>query len=615
MGMQPRRRTYLATTGAVCFLFLAPLLMARAASAPASKEEYRRHAMIREGDAARGQALFFDEQRTACSRCHSVNGKGGKAGPDLFAVGDKFGRSEIIDSVLAPSATIAVGYSTTTIGTKSGEEYTGIIKQVTDAWVELMGADATPMRVATADIQERRTSEVSLMPDGLEAGLTPEEFTDLIEYLVSLKQPESAAMIDHGMPNVIQQLAKPVALRPCIAEELRFEHPVWFGPVPGESNAFLVVEHETGKIWRLEKVSATASRVKSGASPDSSERPAARLSQIPVGGTPTGAGQSPALPSRQKNLDTKTLFADLGAYQKGTRGLLGMALHPKLRENRKYYFAKHVAEDGKFATIIFEREAAPDFKTDSGRPSRRLLKFDEATNVHYGGGLEFGPDGYFYIGMGDSGPQEDPQGHGQNPNLFLGKMLRIDVDHRDCDLPYAVPPDNPFVGRADFRPEIWAYGLREPWRFSFDPVTRDLWVGDVGQDRYEEVDMVRRGENCGWNVYEGFERFSSRYRREGETYAPPVFAYGRKYGPSVTGGFVYRANPRSTFYGAYIFGDYESRRVFGLTQENRVLKIVRQIASAPQRIVSFGQDQHGELYLVGYEGMIYKIDFDGAIFD
>jgi len=133
MGTKPKRRTYLATTGAVCFLFLAPLFIARAASAPASKEAYRRHAMIREGDAARGHAIFFDERRTACSRCHSVDGNASKAGPDLFAVGDKFGRREIIESVLSPSATIAVGYSATSIGTKSGEEYTGIIKQVTDA--------------------------------------------------------------------------------------------------------------------------------------------------------------------------------------------------------------------------------------------------------------------------------------------------------------------------------------------------------------------------------------------------------------------------------------------------------------------------------------------------
>ncbi len=555
--------------------------------------------MTQEGAPARGKALFFDTRRTACSNCHSVDGQGGKAGPDLFAVGDKFGRREIVESVLSPSATIAVGYSTTTLETKSGQEHMGIIKQATDGWIELIGADGRLVRVATADIQAQHTSEVSLMPEGLETALAPAEFTDLIEYLVSLKQPESATMVEQGMPSVIQQLGKPVALQPLIAEELRFEHPVWFGPVPGESNVFLVVEHETGKIWRLARQSV------SGA-----ESPSlAQVRTILLGRTRNGADERPALAF------SKSLFADLGTYQKGTRGLLGMALHPKFRENRQYYIAKHEVEGGKFSTTIFEREAAADLTSDSGRPSRRLLKFDEATNVHYGGGLEFGPDGYFYIGMGDSGPQEDPQGHGQNTKLFLGKMLRIDVDHRDGDRPYAVPPDNPFLGRAEFLPEIWAYGFREPWRFSFDPVTRDLWVGDVGQDRYEEVDIVRRGENYGWNVYEGFEPFSNRYRREEETYVPPVFAYGRKYGAAVTGGSVYRANPRSTFHGVYIFGDYESLRVVGLTQEKRVLKSVRQIATAPQRIVSFGQDLAGDLYLVGYEGMIYQMDFDGAKFD
>jgi putative heme-binding domain-containing protein len=545
------------------------LLAAHAIAAP-NKDEYRRNAMVREGDAARGKALFFEERRTACSRCHSVDGSGGRAGPDLFAVGDKFGRREIIEAVLAPSATIAVGYSTTTVATKSGEEYSGIIKQATDAFVELRGADAKPVRIATAEIRSQRTSDVSLMPEGLEAALTLPEFTDLIEYLVSLKQPESAAMVEHGMPAEIRQLARPVELQPFIAEDLKFEHPVWFGPVPGESNVFLVVEHETGKIWRLEK------RVEG---------------------------------------DAKTLFVDTGPFQKGTRGLLGMALHPKFHENRKYYFAKHVMENGRFATIIFEREASADLRADSGRPARQILRFDEATNVHYGGGLEFGPDGCFYIGMGDSGPQEDPQGHGQNTKLFLGKMLRIDVDHAGKDKPYAIPGDNPFTGRPGFLPEIWAYGLREPWRFSFDPATKELWVGDVGQDRYEEVDIVRRGENHGWNVYEGFEPFSNRYRREGEAYVPPVFAYARRFGPSVTGGYVYRADPRSTFYGVYVFGDYESKRVFGLTQENRKLKTIRQIGAAPQRVVSFGRDNRGELYLVGYEGTIYRMNFEKAIFE
>jgi glucose/arabinose dehydrogenase len=146
-------------------------------------------------------------------------------------------------------------------------------------------------------------------------------------------------------------------------------------------------------------------------------------------------------------------------------------------------------------------------------------------------------------------------------------------------------------------------------------LTGELWVGDVGQDRYEEVDLVKAGANYGWNVYEGFEPFSNRYRREGDVYAPPVFAYGRRFGVSVTGGFVYRFNRGSSFYGVYIFGDYQSQRMWGLTQDHGRLKTIRQIGTAPQRIVSFGRDELGRLYLVGYEGTIYRIDFDAGSFE
>jgi glucose/arabinose dehydrogenase len=171
------------------------------------------------------------------------------------------------------------------------------------------------------------------------------------------------------------------------------------------------------------------------------------------------------------------------------------------------------------------------------------------------------------------------------------------------------------VGRADARPEIWAYGFRNPWRFSFDRVTGDLWLADVGQDREEEVAIVRQGENHGWNVYEGFEPFSNQYRVEGRTFTPPIFAYKRKYGISVTGGFVYRGDKRSSFYDVYVCGDYASKRIFGLTQEAGRLKAVRQIGTLPQRLVSFGIDEAGRLYAVGYEGMIYQLDFSEARWD
>jgi len=546
--------------------------------------EYRDFAMGHDGNALRGQELFSSEQRTACVKCHSADGTSGKAGPDLFAVADKFPRRDLINAVIEPSSAIAVGYGSTIVETKSGEEYVGILKDVTAETIELMGPDGLRIIIATRDIKEQRGSNVSLMPEGLQAGLSLQEFTDLIEYLVTLKQPESTLSSNRGMPDEIAELAKPIAVRPFFNEELRFPHSfvhkpgdvrsglVWFGQVPGLSNAFLVV-HQTGKIWLLEK-------------------------------NPGG--------------DTKTLFGDLEKElfnERGPNGLLGLAFHPRFRENRKYYLKHQVFEDDRIATVVVERRAAPDFRTDSGQSSRRLWKVVSTTQDHSGGCIQFGPDGFFYIAMGDTGPQQDPQGHGQDLTTHLAKILRLDVDHADAGLPYAIPTDNPFRSRSDARPEIWAYGFREPWRFSFDSLTGDLWVGDVGQDRVEEVAIVRRGENHGWNVYEGFEPFSNRYRKDGCVYVPPVFAYKRKYGNSVTGGYVYRGDQRSSFYGVYIFGDYTSHRIWGLKQQDRILQIVRQIGTSPQGIASFGTDERGEIYLVGYEGMIYQLNLDGALFE
>jgi putative heme-binding domain-containing protein len=540
--------------------------------------------MSRDGNAAHGRKLFNDEQRLACAKCHSVDGSGGKAGPDLLAVGDKFPRRELIRAVLEPSAEIAIGYGTTIVDTKSGEEFQGIVKQSTAEALELIGADGKRVRIAARDVKEQRGTTVSLMPEGLQAGLSRQEFADLIEYLVSLKQPENALTSNRGMPANIPELARPIAVRPFFTEQMRFPHAfvqkqgdvrsglVWFGQLPGVTNTFVVV-HQTGKIWLFE-----------------------------MNGTN----------------ETKTLFADIGKEifnERGPNGLLGMAFHPKFRENRKYYLKHQVFEDGEIVTTVVERTASTDLRADSGQASRRLWKAVSTTQDHSGGCIGFGPDGFLYIAMGDTGPQQDPQGHGQDLSTHLGKILRIDVDRTNADLGYAIPADNPFRNRRDARPEIWAYGFREPWRFSFDSVTGDLWVGDVGQDRVEEVTIVRRGENHGWNVYEGFEPFSNRYRKEGMSYTPPVFAYRRKYGNSITGGYVYRGDKRSSFYGVYICGDYTSHRIWGLRQEARVLEVVRQIGTAPQNIASFATDERGEIYLVGYEGMVYHLDLSGANFN
>ncbi len=546
--------------------------------------EYRQFAMQNEGDAAQGGTLFADEQRLGCAKCHSVNGRGLKAGPDLATVGDQFARRDLIDAVLLPSATIAVGYSTTSIETKSGEAFQGVLKQVTDDWIELMGGDGQRVRIATSSIHEQRGSGVSLMPEGLQAGLSRREFADLIEYLVSLKQPDHALTSHHGMPDVIPSLARPVALRPFLADALQVTPApntaggnaqlglVWFGQVPGTARRFLAA-HQTGIIWLVEK---------------------------------------------NADGELTTVFADFTPEifsARGPNGLLGLAFHPKFRENRKYYLKHQVFEEGKIATVLVERQFAADFRTDSGQPARRLLKIEAVAEHHNGGCIEFGPDGFLYLGMGDSAPNFDPQCYAQDLRLLFGKMLRIDVDRRDAGLAYGIPADNPFRGKPDARPEIWAYGLREPWRFSFDRVTGDLWVADLGQERGDEIDLVHRGDNYGWNAYEGFELFSKAHRQEGATYAPPVFASRRKHGSALMGGQVYRGDKSSSFYGVYVFGDHQSKRIWGLTEDHGSLEAIRHLATAPQAITAFATDEQGGLYVVGYQGMIYQLDFTGTNFD
>ena len=197
----------------------------------------------------------------------------------------------------------------------------------------------------------------------------------------------------------------------------------------------------------------------------------------------------------------------------------------------------------------------------------------------------------------------------------MGKILRIDVDHRDAGLPYSIPKDNPFrnAGKKAL-PEIWAYGFRMPWRFSWDSKTNEMYVGDIGQNLYEEINMPKLGENHGWNVYEAFTPFSRQYLRHEESFTPPVIAYRRKHGVSVTGGYVYRGSRSPSYVGKYIFADFETKTIWAMTQQNRKLVDVRVIGKVPEKPCSFGVDHDGELFIVGYQGTIYKLILDESIY-
>jgi putative heme-binding domain-containing protein len=556
------------------FLSLRLLVLALASNAqtspssPWNKQALTDFAMRNAGDPTLGRALFADEKRLACSKCHSTDGSAEKAGPDLSGIGDKFPRSELIRSILEPSDTIAVGYGTTIVQTKDGETVEGVIKQATESSIELIGADGKPARIAMADIADQRTSDVSLMPQGLETGLTPQDFANLIAYLESLHQPLAGSAHIQGMPEAISQATRSVDLVRFFDGNVRLNHPTWFGQVLGFTNRFVALE-QGGKSWIIEHAAAG---------------------------------------------DQQSLLVDLSPEVRvgGATGLLALAFHPRFCENRRYYLKYQLLQEGRIVTRFVERRFSPDFRGDAGQP-RILLEIPAVTQDHNGGALAFGPDGFLYFGMGDSGPQRDPQGHGQNLNTLLGKILRLDVDHADEGRAYSVPKDNPFMNRPGVKPEIWAYGFREPWRMSFDRVTGDLWVGDVGQDRVEEITLVRAAENHGWNVFEGHTPFSDQYRRGGEIYTPPVFSYSHRLGVSVTGGCVYRGRCAPQMQGQYICGDFETRRLWALTHTNRSLASIIEIGRAPTRVVSFTEDYAGELYIVGYDaGLIYRMDLAGV---
>ncbi|MES2474470.1 MAG: PQQ-dependent sugar dehydrogenase [Verrucomicrobiota bacterium] len=533
------------------------------AQTPPPAHDFARHAMQNQGDAIRGKAQF-EAEASRCTVCHSIDGSSSKLGPDLGAIGDKFDRADLIRAVIEPSAVIAVGYGMTTVETISGKSFAGVVKSSSAETIEMIGADGVAVAIPTIDLKSQGTTEISLMPPGLHLTMGPAGFTDLIAYLQSLRVTGEAGQA--GNPSRIPQAGKAARFEPLF--ETVFDHPTWFGWIPGRgTHAAMVLEH-TGRLWQIEKTN----------------------------------GQE----MRRLVLDLRGIVRPGGAT-----GLLGMAFHPNYPQNRRYFLKYHVVENGVISTVIDERRMHAERDEDSGQPPRQIIKIRSVTQDHNGGSVAFGPDGYLYFGIGDTGPQRDPQGHGQDLGILLGKMSRIDVDHRDGDQAYSIPQDNPFVGIAGVRPEIWASGFREPYRFSWDAKTGDLWVGDVGQDRIEEVSIVRKGENLGWNVYEGHQAYSERYRRGGENYVTPVMSYSHRHGVSVTGGFVYHGRKSPQLEGWYVFGDYESRRVWALKQADRKLQEVVEIGRAPSRITAFASDDAGELYLVGFnDGLIQRLILD-----
>jgi glucose/arabinose dehydrogenase len=291
----------------------------------------------------------------------------------------------------------------------------------------------------------------------------------------------------------------------------------------------------------------------------------------------------------------------------GERGLLGIAFHPNYTQNGYFYINYTELQGQQLTSVIARYQASADANAADPNSEVRILEQPQPYNNHNGGGLEFGPDGFLYIGLGDGGSAGDPQGNAQSLDTWLGKLLRIAVDSGE---PYTIPVDNPFVQGGGL-PEIWAYGLRNPWRFSFDHLSGDLYIGDVGQGSWEEIDFLPAGSlggaNFGWDYYEGAHPYEGS-PPSGLAIIDPVAEYSHSLGISVTGGYVYRGSKLSEWQGVYLYGDYGSGNIWGLlrradgTWENSLL------FQTNANITSFGVDERGEIYLVDYRGNILRLD-------
>jgi len=292
-------------------------------------------------------------------------------------------------------------------------------------------------------------------------------------------------------------------------------------------------------------------------------------------------------------------------------GLLGLAFDPNFKPNGHFYVYYSAANPRRSVISRFTigGTGLVSFEEATAVPESQLLVLEipQPFSNHNGGQLAFGPDGMLYISLGDGGAGGDPQGNGQNASTLLGSILRIDVSGIGPDQGYRVPADNPFAGVTDARGEIWAYGLRNPWRFTFDRENGDLWAGDVGQNSFEEVDLIQRGGNYGWNTLEGNHCFSPRSGCDPSGTMPPVIEYSTNKGCSVIGGYVYRGTSIPSLAGTYLYGDYCSGEIRGFRFENGEAGGDALLIDSGLNITSFGEDEDGEIYVITQRGRIYRL--------
>ncbi len=363
---------------------------------------------------------------------------------------------------------------------------------------------------------------------------------------------------------------------------LRFDRPVAFAEPADLSKLFFVVEQHTAKIW--------------------------------------------SFPSDHSTSD-KLLFLQLpDPINRGNEeGLLGMAFHPKYKENKTFFVYYSANDGGKRRSVVSRFRASSDNPraAEASSEERIWVSAEDPFENHNGGTILFGPDGYLYITLGDGGAADDPMSSGQNPADWFASILRIDVDHPEGGKPYGIPADNPERRSRAFRrwaPEVYCIGLRNVWKFSFDRQTGDLWAGDVGQNLWEMVHRIENGGNYGWSIREANHPFQPQRRQRADSASkirPPIAEYPhaptssrRDSGLSITGGYVYRGKKLPELLGVYVYGDFDSGRIWGLRYENGKVAANQEIIdlrkSPKLNIASFAEDADGEIYILAFDGRIHE---------
>ena len=381
-----------------------------------------------------------------------------------------------------------------------------------------------------------------------------------------------------------QESAPPPRLATAVAfPNLRFDRPVALAYPDDGGNLLFVNEQHQGKIWSF---------------------------------------------VNDRETSQKLLFLDLPdtMSKDNEEGLLGLAFHPKYKENGQffvYYSAKEGPTGRRSVVSRFKVSKNDPRKADPKSEERIWISAPDPFGNHNGGCIAFGPDGFLYITLGDSGAADDPLSTGQNPTDFFGSIMRIDVDQRAAGKAYGFPKDNPHFrggGYAKWAPEVYCIGLRNVWKFTFDRKTGNLWAGDVGQNLYEMVHLIQNGGNYGWSIKEGFHPFQPQRRQKVDAAAkisPPLVEYPhiptadrKDDGKSITGGYVYRGAALPELDGVYVYGDFDTGRIWGLREQNGKAAAGAELIDLRKNpklnIAAFGEDRAGEMYILAFDGRIHQ---------